>query len=601
MLVKAPQLTRLSNVLLVASIIAACTTSVCADTQTELNTLLSQDPNLQITWNKAQTKPTYLSGTLSLNQQRSSQQLVEAFLQKNPSLIGLPPASKLKLAQSKQTPAGTVLSYQQTHHGLEVIGAKLVARVAQGRLTTLANHLVNNLDISAKPSIEPAAAIYLAAQDLGDTKLAAEKNDLVYLTWEGSQHLAWRILFPKQLQPLAQYQVWVDAHSGEIILTENRVESYARPSIKSTPNTQAKAFKSTSLPPFFSLSVATNELSELERAGAAVGKGKGLDGKLKKFQTYQKPNGNYLLHSRQGSNPTVSYYTYNYLSGETMLFQDADNVWDDPSAVDAYTKAVITFGFYRSLGPINAWYPDSGFVQGINSIVHVRDFEWDIDNAFWTGNAMFYGDGDVYFYPLAGSLDVVAHELTHGMTEATTNLIYCNEPGALNESWSDVMSMLLSLKRGDPEPYLLADNIMKIKTTLKGRYALRRIDDPTFRSDQYPGNDFSLAALKEGKDVWGQPASMSEKYIERRCTPANDVGGVHINSGIVNRAAYLISKALGPQATSAIYYQALFYLTSVSDFKDAREALKQAATDLYGANSEAVKQIELAFTTVGIN
>ena len=227
--------------------------------------------------------------------------------------------------------------------------------------------------------------------------------------------------------------------------------------------------------------------------------------------------------------------------------------------------------------------------------------EWDIDNAFWTGNAMFYGDGDVYFYPLAGSLDVVAHELTHGMTEATTNLIYCNEPGALNESWSDVMSMLLSLKRGDPEPYLLADNIMKIKTTLKGRYALRRIDDPTFRSDQYPGNDFSLAALKEGKDVWGQPASMSEKYIERRCTPANDVGGVHINSGIVNRAAYLISKALGPQATSAIYYQALFYLTSVSDFKDAREALKQAATDLYGANSEAVKQIELAFTTVGIN
>ncbi|HPY40046.1 MAG TPA: M4 family metallopeptidase, partial [Thiolinea sp.] len=458
-----------------------------------------------------------------------------------------------------------------------------------------------------KPSIEQLAAISLAAQELGKPSLTAEKTDLVYLVWEGSSHLAWRILFPKQNQPLAQYQVWVDAHSGEVILTENRLESFAPSLKKPISSHQSKVFKPLGLAPFFSLNLALGEAVNAElAANPATGQGKGLNGKLKKFKTYQKPNGSYVLHSRQGTNPKLNYYTYylDYADEQPKLFEDADNVWDDPSSVDAYTNAVKTLNFYRNLGPIDAWYQDSGFIQGINSVVHVRDGgDTGMYNAYWSGSAMFYGDGSLIFYPLAGSLDIVAHELTHAVTEATTNLIYCNEPGALNESWSDVMAMLLSLKRGDANPYWLAEDVMKIKNEpgMAGRYALRRLDDPAFRSDQYPENDFSLAAAYKGDDYWGQPASTSEQYRVRRCTGANDVGGVHINSGIVNRAAYLTSKALGYEATSAIYYQALFYLSSTANFKDARAALKQAATDLYGANSEAVKQIELAFTTVGIN
>lgn len=584
--------------LLSASIFYTFSPNLLADVNTELAKLLNKDPDLQVTWNETHTLPIYLNGQLSVGQHRSAQQLVDTFLQQHRSLLGLAQNSSLVVTQSKMTAAGEMLSYKQMHQGLEVVGAKLVARVSQGKLHTLANQLVAGLTIDAKPSIEQASALSLATQELGDSSLTAEKIDLVYLQWEGVTHLTWRILFPQQQQPLARYQVWVDAHSGEILITENRIESFSRPQANST-KTLAKFLAPKNLPTFFSLNAL---LSDSSRSNPATGQGKGLDGEVKTFQTTQQDNGIYLLYSRQGSKPTLSYSTYNYdyNTGEIDLFKDEDNIWEDPSAVDAYTKSIITMDFYRELGSLNAWYPNSGFTAGVNSVVHISEFGTGLDNAFWTGQLMGYGDGDVLFHPLAGSLDVVSHELTHGMTEATTNLIYCNEPGALNESWSDVIAMLLSLKRGDPKPYLIAESIMKIKKTNKAYYALRRMDDPAFRSDSYPENDYALKRLQKGKNVWGQPAHVHEQYQVRRCTPDNDLGGVHINSGIVNRAAYLISKSLGYKKTGRIYYQALFYLSSTSSFKDARAALKQAATDLYGADSEAIKQIELAYDTVGI-
>lgn len=212
---------------------------------------------------------------------------------------------------------------------------------------------------------------------------------------------------------------------------------------------------------------------------------------------------------------------------------------------------------------------------------------------------MLYGDGDEFFSPLAGSFDVVAHELTHAVSEATTNLIYCNEPGAINESWSDVMSMLFSLKKGDAHPYLLAETVMKIKNTTgkEGYYALRRMDDPGFHSDEYAYNDYSL---ENALTSWGQPAHTKEQLRVRRCTYENDMGGVHINSGILNRAAYLISQDLGAEVSANLYYQALFYLSSTANFKDVRAALKQVAVDLYGVDSTAVMSVKQAFNTVGI-
>lgn len=204
-----------------------------------------------------------------------------------------------------------------------------------------------------------------------------------------------------------------------------------------------------------------------------------------------------------------------------------------------------------------------------------------------------------HFFPLSGALDVVAHEITHGVTEAINNLIYSQESGALNESWSDVMGIFASIDYGDDLPYWLAEDIMKIAKTpgKEAYYALRRMDDPPFRTDSYPENDYDP---KNPLNSWGQPEHTSEQY-HAASRPWTDYGGVHINSGIPNKAAYLIitNTSIGAEKAKQIYYHAMFYLSPNSQFVDARDAVEQATIDLYGKGLE-LAGVQMAFTAVGI-
>lgn len=594
---------KIRQLLLAASIFCACSTTVTyADATDELQQLRAQDPNLVVTWNETQQQARYLSGQLSANGYKNANSLVEEFIQQHRSLLGTTSDTKLTLSKTATTPAGQMLTYTQTHHGLEVVGGKLVARLHQGQLRTIANHLITDIRLAPEPIIDKATAIQLAGQEnkrISTSSSKINQADLVYFHWERKTHLAWRIQFASQLKPTpTRYQTWVNAQDGTIILNENRISELARPAQAklTTKTSTAKAFKPATLPALFSLNLAANELETFE---AAIGSGVGHNGKLKKFKTTLNNNDVYLLASEQGKNPTMSYATYSYAVGlDTIrLLKDKDNVWKDPSAVDAYSYAVNVLNLYRSLGDLS-WWQDSGLSNGVLSVIHYSPEDIagiGYDNAFWNGQYMVYGDGHELFKPLAGSFDIVSHELTHAVTEATTNLIYCNEPGALNESWSDVMSMLFSLKRGYANPYLLSDDAMLLTTP--SRYALRRMDDPSFRSDEYPENDYSAA---DPLNSWGQPAHTDEQYRVRRCTNDNDSGGVHINSGIPNRAAYLITQAIGMQASLDIYYQSLFYLSSTASFKDARAAVIQSAIDLYGSQSSVIGKIKTAFNTVGI-
>ena len=148
------------------------------------------------------------------------------------------------------------------------------------------------------------------------------------------------------------------------------------------------------------------------------------------------------------------------------------------------------------------------------STVHVGE-SWN--NATWNGIQMMYGDGDgTTFIPLSAGLDVIGHELTHAVTEHTANLVYKDEPGALNESLSDIMGVMVEKKSWD----LGAD----IYTPGKPGDALRSLKDPA--SIPNP--------LKPGE---GYPDHYSKRYIGTK-----DNGGVHINSSINNKAAYLVSE-----------------------------------------------------------
>ena len=267
--------------------------------------------------------------------------------------------------------------------------------------------------------------------------------------------------------------------------------------------------------------------------------------------------------------------------GYTGLEVESKNkFFDDKAAVDAHVNAGKVYDYYKKTFNRNS-FDDKG--AKLISSVHVGE-NWN--NAAWNGIQMMYGDGDgTTFIPLSAGLDVIGHELTHAVTEHTANLVYKNESGALNESLSDIMGVMVEKKSWD----LGAD----IYTPGKPGDALRSLKDPA--SIPNP--------LKPGE---GYPDHYNKRY-----TGTADNGGVHINSSINNKAAYLVSEGgehygvkvtgVGREATEKIYYRALTkYLTANSDFKMMRQAALQSAEDLYGKDSKAVQAVAKAYDAVGV-
>lgn len=199
-----------------------------------------------------------------------------------------------------------------------------------------------------------------------------------------------------------------------------------------------------------------------------------------------------------------------------------------------------------------------------------------MDNAYWNGEMMFYGNGNTAFTPLAGSLDVGGHEMTHGIVQNTANLEYKGQSGAINESMADVFGSLI-----DRDDWKIGEDITKTSYIPSG--ALRDLSDP-----HNGRSNLNQAGY--------QPKIMAEYY-----TGTQDNGGVHINSGIPNYAYYLIASNIGKEKAEKIYYRALtVYLTSQSQFIDLRKAVIKSAEDLYGNGSSEANRSVTSFNTVGI-
>jgi Zn-dependent metalloprotease len=249
----------------------------------------------------------------------------------------------------------------------------------------------------------------------------------------------------------------------------------------------------------------------------------------------------------------------------------------DPAANQAYDSTGTTYDFYKEVLQRN-----SVNAKGLKleSTVHSGKAP---DNAFWNGSRMVFGDATAQG-PFVGSfaavVDVVAHELTHGVTQYTVpggGLDYADESGALNESWSDVFGSVVkqwSLKQDvKSADWLIGAGIMNPKY---GK-ALRSMKDPgtAWIQDDQP------------KDMGG--------YV--------DGGDVHTNSGIPNRAFYLAASAIGGHSwdkAGRIWYRALSLLNSEASFKDAAHATVEAATLLFSATGAEVKAVKDAWKTVKV-
>jgi Zn-dependent metalloprotease len=260
----------------------------------------------------------------------------------------------------------------------------------------------------------------------------------------------------------------------------------------------------------------------------------------------------------------------------------------DTAVNEAYDYAGTTYDFYSQLFDRNSL--DNNGMTLISS-VHVDTVNEvgdlvPMNNAFWNGEQMAYGDGDgIVFQRFTRSLDVVGHELTHGVQSFTSNLTYLAQSGALNEHFADVFGILVrQWKNGETVAkanWVIGAEVLKLTPTRRG---IRDMENPgtAYLNDPDLGTD-------------PQPAHMTKLY-----TGPRDRQGVHINSGIPNRAFVLTAKALGGKAWEVaghIWYETLLQLTSTSQFRDCAKLTVQVATSHGAAAKKAVKA---AWKKVGI-
>ena len=256
----------------------------------------------------------------------------------------------------------------------------------------------------------------------------------------------------------------------------------------------------------------------------------------------------------------------------------------DESADRAYDGLGATFDFF-----LGAYGRRSVDGLGLPLVASVH-YGVRYDNAFWNGSQMVFGDGDGrIFNDFTASLDVIAHELTHGVTQYTANLDYRGQSGALNESLSDVFGSLV-------KQYALGQTAEQADWLIGAELLAPGVQGVALRSLKAPGTAYDDPDL--GRDP--QPATMAG-YVRT----AADNGGVHLNSGIPNRAFQLAATAIGGHAwerAGQIWYDVLTggALTATADFAAFAAATAGAALERYGDGPE-FRAVREAWIEVGVD
>ncbi|MGF3105015.1 M4 family metallopeptidase [Rossellomorea sp. DUT-2] len=478
------------------------------------------------------------------------------YLDQHKSKIGMKnPKAGLKVKESKKDELGmTHIRFHQTKSGLPVEGSEIIVHYNQNNEITAVNGSYNeqvetselntSTLVTSKKAVEAAKASVQAPEKTEYTPT----SELVIYPFEGKNHVAYKVNVNFLGEEPGNWFVFVDAKSGKV------VDQY-------------------------------NGIMHSEKIKTQTGTGTGVLGEhrlLHISQVKEPRSGTEFQMADYSHEDLEGILTYDYPSREVFSNKDASFKSDyDRPAVDAHYNSEKVYDYYLNEHDRNS-LDDEG--MAIVSYVH---FGTNYNNAFWNGRQMTYGDGDGEFMvPLSAGLDVAAHEMTHGVISNSANLVYRFQPGALNEAFADIFGALI-----DDENWELGEDIMAPAAKADGRESLRSLSDPS----KYPvGAKYVEYGNGEGK----YPSHMDEFYDLPRSL---DNGGVHINSSIINHAAYLTAQDIGREKLGKIYYRALtVYLTPMSDFSDARQAIIQSAFDLYGEGSAEAEAAAGGFDSVGI-
>ncbi|HJR80548.1 MAG TPA: M4 family metallopeptidase [Anaerolineales bacterium] len=273
----------------------------------------------------------------------------------------------------------------------------------------------------------------------------------------------------------------------------------------------------------------------------------------------------------------------------TIVRREGEPASSDVAVNEAYDGSGITYDLFNDVYQRNSI---DGNGMRLDSTVHYRT---GYDNAFWDGEQMVYGDGDEnlpederLFNRFTIALDVIGHELTHGVTQFEAKLNYFQQSGALNESMSDVFGSLV-------KQYQLAQTATDADWIIGAGLLTGNVNGVGIRSMKAPGTAYDDPVL--GKDP--QPAHMRD-YVNT----ISDNGGVHINSGIPNRAFYVTAVELGGRAwekAGNIWYVTLRdKLGANSRFQECADLTFQTAGELYGAGSIEQQAVQKGWAEVGL-
>ncbi|SKB87909.1 Por secretion system C-terminal sorting domain-containing protein [Soonwooa buanensis] len=492
--------------------------------------------------------------------------------------------------------------YQQTYNGIPIEGAYIVQHVKAGKLLAQNGLSIKEFssDIKSKSSKISESSALAAAKNLVGAKqykwenLAEEdflkketqnknasflpKADLVYYN-SGSEFKADQLRLAYKFDiyaeaPVSRKLIYVDAQNGSILGSEDLIKTLYGEGTSREIHIDYHPV------------IATSSSMLANTTGSAVTAYSGTQS-----ITTDYTGSTYRLRETGRGNGIETYNLKKSTSYTNAVdFTDADNNWnnvnsaEDQYATDAHWGSEKVYDYYKNT------YNRNGIDNNGMKMLSYVHYSSNYLNAYWDGSRMTYGDGDSSTTPLT-SLDIVGHEMTHGVTERTSNLAYRGESGALNEAYSDILGKAVEFSaKPTTANWLMGQQI-----------------GMTFRSMSNP-NQYNQPDTYKGTK-WVNVSGCSP-------TSSNDYCGVHTNSGVLNYWFYLLTvggagtndignsfnvTGIGIQKAAAIAYRTnTSYLGASSTYADARTYSIKSAEDLYGVGSNEANQVMNAFYAVGI-
>lgn len=558
----------------VATMFCMAVLAFAADDGQEKNTILHQ---AQLKFDQTGKTPTEIKFA------GAQQPAVATFFQEYQKYFQISGDNQIQLYRSSYDQLGAHHRHIQHYKGIPIIGAEYILHEKNGAVWYANGRLVHDLKMDVAPVLSEAAALQAALRHIGaesymwqneanEAFLKRERNDAnatfypkgeLQLTSGRAEITAanMKLVYRFDIyaaKPLGRYYVDVDAKTGAIVNQITRIHDV-----------------------------------EVNGSGASLYNG------TVAMRVDQVSGSSYRLQANDNTVRGADIRTYNmnngtsYTNSTDFTSSSATGPWDD-AGVSAHWGAEATYDYFFQKHGRNS-LNNAGFT--LLSYVHANLVGMGYPNnvnAFWDGSRMTYGDGDgVNYFPLV-CLDVVGHELTHGVTDFSSNLIYSYESGALNESFSDIFGNAVELFKENPgqeSGFPLARWRVGEDLTANG-LGIRNMQNP---------NEFSDPDTYQGA-YW--------------YTGSGDNGGVHINSGVQNFWFYLLVEggsgtndvgyaynvpSLGLTKAAAIAYtNNNSFLTSSSNYDAARAGAIAAAEGLYGVGSPEALATAEAWLAVGV-